>query len=84
MSPCDRLGTSAMRRDALARNPIEVSSQPVEIYAGSSFERRLRGLGIDEPLPTQWRKLADRNTIPGHNKGFTLVELAHDFAAVIA
>jgi hypothetical protein len=29
-------------------------------------------------------KLADRDSVPGHDEGFTLVELARDLAAVIA
>lgn len=35
-------------------------------------------------MPTQRGKLADRDPIPGHNKGFALVKLTHDLAAVIA
>lgn len=35
-------------------------------------------------MPTQWRKFADRDSIPGHNKGLALVKLAHNLAAVIA
>ena len=33
---------------------------------------------------THWGKLADRDSIPGHNERFALVKLTHDFAATIA
>jgi hypothetical protein len=35
-------------------------------------------------MPTQRGKLADRDSIPGHDEGFALVKLAHNLAAVIA
>jgi hypothetical protein len=73
-----------MRCELLAGGPVEVCSQPVELYAWSTSERRHCRLGTDESMPTQWGKLADWNPIPGHNEGFALVQLAHNLAAVIA
>jgi hypothetical protein len=35
-------------------------------------------------MPTQWGKLADRDSVPGQGAGFAPVELAHDLAALIA
>ena len=84
MTPCDARGASATRRDLLAGGPIEVRAQPVELHARSAPERRQSRLGPYESMPTQRRKLANRDPIPGHNEGFALVKLAHDLAAVIA
>ena len=85
MSPCDGRGASATRRDLLAGDdPIEVRSEPVKLHARSGSERGNYRLGAYESMPTQRGKLTDRNPIPRDDKGFALVKLAHDLAAVIA
>src|SRR5271165_5939358 len=84
MRPCDGREVLTTRRDLLAGGPIEVRSEPVELHARSASERRDGRLGAYESMPTQWRKLADRDPIPGDNEGFALVKLAHDLAAVVA
>jgi hypothetical protein len=73
-----------MRRDLLAGCPIKVRSEPVELHARSASERGDGRLGAYESMPTQRGKLADRDSIPGHDEGFALVKLAHNLAAVIA
>jgi len=72
-----------MRRELLTGGPVEVGSQPAELYAWSAAERRHGRMGTDESMATQWGKLADRDPIAGHNEGFALVKMAHNLAAVI-
>ena len=84
MSPCDRRGVLATRRDLLAGGPIEIRSEPVEPHPRRAPERGDGRLGADESMPTQRGKLADRDSIPGHDKRLALVKPAHDVAAVIA
>ena len=75
---------SAKGHDVLAGGAIEVGSEPVELQARSASERGESRLGAYEPMPTQRGELADRDSIPGHDEGLTLVKLAHYLAAVIA
>ena len=84
MSPCDARGASATRREPLVGGPIEIRSEPVELHPRSPPERDDGRLGAYESMPTQRRKLADRDAIPGHNERLALVKLAHDVAAVVA
>lgn len=84
MSPCDGRGASATRRDLLAGGPIEICSEPVEPHPRSAPERSDGRLGAYESMPAQRGKLADRDSIPGHDERLTLVKLAHNVAAAIA
>ena len=84
MSPCDGRGVSATRRDLLAGGPIEICSEPVERHARSAPERGDRRFGADESMPMQRGKLADRDSVPGHDERLALVKLAHNVAAVVA
>jgi hypothetical protein len=84
MSPCDGRGVSATRRDLLAGGPIEIRSEPVELDSRSAPERGDGRLGTYESMPTQRGKLADRDSIPGHDERLALVKLAHNLATVIA
>ena len=84
MRPCDARGASGTKRDLLAHGPIEICSQPVEFHARSAPECSHSRFGTYESMPTQWGKLTDGDSIPGHDEGFTLVKLAHNLAAVIA
>ena len=84
MSPCVGRGVLATRRDLLTGRPIEIRSEPVELNPRSAPERGDGRLGADESMPTQRGKLADRDSIPGHDERFALVKLAHNLAAVIA
>ena len=84
MSPCGARGALATRRDLLAGGPIEICSEPLEFDSRSAPERGDGRLGADESMPAQRGKLADRDSIPGHHELLTLVELAHNLAAVIA
>ena len=84
MTPCAGRGVLATRRDLLAGGPIEICSEPVEFDWRSAPERGDGRLGADESMPTQWGKLADRDSIPGHDERLALVKLAHNLAAVIA
>src|ERR1700739_2991963 len=84
MSPRDARGVLAPRLSLLAGGPIEICSEPVELHPRSAPERGDGRLGADETMPTQRGKLADRDSIPGHDERLALVKLAHDVAAVIA
>lgn len=84
MSPCDGRPASATRRDLLVGRPIEIRSEPVQPHPRSAPERGDGRLGADESMPPQRGKLADRDSIPGHDERFAVVKLAHNVAAVIA
>ena len=84
MSPRDARGVLATRRDLLVGGPIEICSEPVELHPRSAPERGDGRLGADETMPTQRGKLADRDSIPGHDERLASVKLAHNVAAVIA
>ena len=84
MSPCDGRGASATRRDLLAGPSIEICSEPVELHPGSAPERGDGRLGAYESMPAQRGKLADGDSVPGHDKRLALIKLAHDVTAVIA
>lgn len=84
MSPRDGRGVSATGHDLLAGGPIEICSEPVEPHRRSAPERGDGRLGADESMAAQRGKLADRDSIPGHDERLALVEPAHNVAAVIA
>ncbi len=84
MRPCDGRRASATRRDLLAGGPIEVRSEPVELYARSTSERGDGRLGAYESMPTQRGKLAHWDPIPGHDEGLALIQLPHNLATVVA
>src|SRR5271156_1128760 len=83
MSPCDGRGALATRRDLLAGGLIEIRSEPVEPHPRSAPERGNGRLGAYESMPAQRGKLADRDSIPGHDERLAVVKLAHNVAAVV-
>ena len=83
MSPCDGRGPLATRRGLLAGGLIEIRSEPVEPHPRSAPERGNGRLGAYESMPAQRGKLADRDSIPGHDERLALVKLAHNVAAVV-
>src|SRR5512139_1070685 len=84
MRPCSGRGASATRGDVLAGDPVEICSELVELHPRSAPERGDGRLGADKPMPAQRGKLADGDSVPGHDERLALVKLAHDVAAVIA
>ncbi len=53
MRPWDARGASATRRDVLARGPVEIGSEPLEVHSRSASERGDGRLGTYETVPTQ-------------------------------
>jgi hypothetical protein len=68
----------------LAGDSIEVRPEPVQVNARRASERRDGRFGAYESMPAQRGKLADRDSVSGHDEALALVKLAHDFSAVIA
>jgi hypothetical protein len=68
----------------LGGGPIQVRSELAELHPRSASKRRDGRFGAYESMTTQRGKLADRDSIPGHDEGLTFVKLTHNLAAVIA
>lgn len=66
--PSRRTRASATRRDLLTGGPIEICSEPVEGHGRSAPERGDGRVGAYESMPAQRRKLADRDSVSGHDK----------------
>ena len=41
------------------------------------------GFGTNEPVTAQWSELTHGNPVARHDEGVTLVEAAHDLAALV-
>jgi len=72
-----------MRCYLLAGGSIEVRSQSAKLDVRSALERCHSRFSTDVSTATQWRQLADGNTISGDDERLTLIKPPHNVAAAI-
>ena len=68
----------------MAHSRVQVGAELSVVDVRRGAEEGYRRLGRDKPVAPKRHKLTNRHTIAGHNECLTLVQLAHDLAALVA
>ena len=75
---------SATRCGSLVDVAIQISLEPATVDGSGTGEHLGDLLAGREPSPSDGDEFADGYTAARHDEGFSLVQSAHDFAAVVA
>jgi len=76
--------SSGTRGGFLGGHAVEISAESCEVDARRVAEHCDCGVSAHESVSAQRGELSDGRPVPRHYEGLTLVQLAHDLAALVA